>query len=224
MPEIYEKLRGAALFRGIGGDELIKLFGCLNAREQVYEKGGIILLAGDKLREVGLVLSGRVEVVSEDFSGNRNILEHIGEGGLFGEMFATADLDKSPVTIIAETRTKVMFADVARILSVCGESCGFHIRLIKNLLGIVALKNLELQDKVECLGNRNIKEKVDSFLNKQQKRAGTNPFKIPFTRAQMADYLCVNRSALSAVLCSMRDEGLIRFKKNNFWLMEKPGG
>ncbi len=219
MENIIKKLEGISLFDKIRPEELSQLMPCVKARVGHFEKGEIILLAGEKIREVGIVLSGSVQVMKEDAAGNRNIFARLSEKEIFAEVLNCAGIEKSPVTVLTDTGAGVLFLDFRRVIVSCGNACAFHSRLIQNMLRLVALKNLSMNDKITCLGHRTTREKVEAFLELQLERAGKNPFYIPFSRAQMADYLCVDRSALSAVLCKMRDEGQIRFEKNRFEIL-----
>lgn len=220
MKEYLEIYKNVPLFAGISEAELLSLLQCLHAQVKSYPKGGVVLLAGESIRQVGIVLEGTVQIIKEDLHGNRNILGRFAQGELFAEVFACIGIEKAPVTVFADTGTVVLFIDFRRIVTSCTAACAFHARLIENMLLLMARKNLMLSEKVMCIGHRSTREKVEAFLTLQQERAGTNPFDIVFSRAEMADYLCVERSAMSAVLCKMRDEGAIRFHKNSFELLE----
>ncbi len=217
-----EKLLGTPLFAGIDREELDRMMGCLCASQKAYPSGGSVMLAGDDADRVGLVIEGSVQVSREDINGNRNILARFGEGELFGEVFACMGVERIPVTVIASPGTTVLFIDLKRIVGSCGIACAFHSRLIANLLRLLAQKNLLLNEKVTCVGHRSTREKIEAFLMMQWEKEGQNPFKIPFTRAEMADYLCVDRSAMSAVLGKMRDEGVLRFNRSSFELLSLP--
>lgn len=220
MKKNLEILKLVPLFAGIAHEELGGLLVCLGAKVKDYAKDEIVLLAGDPVSHVGLVLEGSVQVYKEDFNGNRNILALVGRGELFAEVFACVGLDRSPVTVVADSDATVLFIDFRRIVTSCSSACAFHSRLVENMMRLMARKNIALNEKVSCIGHRTTREKVEAFLLMQVERAGRNPFEIPFSRAEMADYLCVDRSALSAVLGKMRDEGVLRYRKNQFELLE----
>ena len=208
-----------ALFRDIEEKQLESLLGCLTAVRRTYAKDEFVFMADDKAEAVGVVLSGGVYVIQEDFWGNRAILAHIGPGGLFGEAFSCAEVDKLPVSVVAAENSEIMLIDYRKIVTSCASSCVFHARLIKNMLRILAEKNIMLTRKMEHLSKRTTREKLLSFLSNQAATAKNSTVTIPFNRQELADYLCVDRSALSRELSSMQDEGLIKYDKNRFELL-----
>lgn len=219
MEKYFEVLREVKLFHGIKQDQLKALLGCLNARMMKYDSGNIIFLAGDAVSEVGIVCEGSVQIVREDVFGNRTILAKISAGGLFGEAFACAGVDTLPVSVIVGRGCVVLMIDYRRIITTCASSCDFHSRLIGNMLRVLAEKNLMLNQKIEALAARGIRGKLTAYLLAEAKKAGSRSFTIPFNRQDMADYLSVDRSAMSAELSRMRREGLLRFSKSNFELI-----
>lgn len=219
MKKYYPVLMSVPLFSGLCQEELELLFGCLGAVVRHYEKDEPITLPGDDIRHIGIVLGGRVQAVEADANGNRNIFSYFGPAELFGEVFVCAGLVKSPLAITAVSRASVLFLEFHRVLARCTLNCALHTRLIENMLRVIASKSMSLNEKLSCVGCRSIREKVEAFLTLQMKHAGQRSFQIPFSRMEMADYLCVDRSALSAVLCKMRDEGFIAFHRNRFELL-----
>ena len=177
-------------------------------------------MEGQPANEVGLVLMGEAHVMREDVFGNRTILTHLGRGDLFGEAYACAKMKRLPVTVSAVTESEIMFIDCKRILTTCTSACVFHTRLIENLMSVLAGKNILLMRKLEHISRRTTRDKLHSYLTEQARIAGRRDFSVPFNRQEMADYLCVERSAMSAELGRMRDEGLIEFEKNRFRLLE----
>ncbi|MEM1485494.1 Crp/Fnr family transcriptional regulator [Oscillospiraceae bacterium PP1C4] len=220
MKKYLEILINIPLFAGIQENELESLLGCLNAQVRHYPKGEIIMLSGAPMNSVGIVLEGSAQILKDDFNGNRNILARVKHGELFAEVFACIGIEHAPVTVLADTRAVVLFIDFRRIVSSCTSACAFHSRLIENMLRLMARKNMMLHEKVSCLGHRTTREKLEAFLLLHMEHAGTNPFEIPFSRNEMADYLCVDRSALSTVLGKMRDEEVIQYHKNSFELLD----
>ncbi len=212
--------RNVPLFWGIDETELQSLLGCLNARVKSYDKGEIIFLQGDKATAIGLVLTGSVQIVKEDYFGNRTILAHVGCSELFAEAFSCAGERVLEVSAVAVEQSEIMLIDYARIITTCPSSCMFHTRLIRNMLNILAEKNIQLNRKIEHTSKRTTREKLLSYLLEQAEMAHSNTFAIPFDRQELADFLCVERSAMSAELGRMRSEGLLDFKKNQFELFD----
>jgi CRP/FNR family transcriptional regulator, dissimilatory nitrate respiration regulator len=204
------------LFNDISADDLSVMLTCLGVKNKQYEKRGIIVLAEDKLDHVGVVLRGAVLIVKEDFVGNRSIVDRIGQYGMFGEAFACAGIQKSPVTIIAAEDSEIMWIQFRRIINSCSANCVFHSKLIENMMKLLALKNLQVNQKLELTSKRNMRDKLAAYLLMQAEEAKSFDFTIPLNRSELADYLYVDRSSLSRELGKMRDEGIIEFKRNHF--------
>ena len=200
-----------SLFDGIENGELEQLLPCLGGRRVFFDEGEYILMAGGRADQVGMVLSGSVLVFSDDFWGNRTILAHVERGGLFGEACSFARV---------ECLTEVLFTNCERIITVCPSACEFHNRLVRNMLKILAEKNMTLTQKIGHMGKRTTREKILSYLSEQAKKAGGESFTIPLNRQEMADYLAVDRSAMSKELGRLKEEGQISFHKNQFQLLK----
>ena len=194
------------------------MLSCLKAERKDFPKDAFLLRAGDTAESIGLVLSGSVLVIQEDIWGNRNILSKAGPGQTFAAAFACAPGSRLNVSVVAEAPVTAMFLNVKRILTVCPSACTHHSRIIRNLLGEMAGKNLMLGEKVSHMGQRTTRAKLMSYLSAQAQKHGAYEFDIPFSRQQLADYLAVERSGLSVELCKMRDEGLLEFQKSHFVL------
>lgn len=214
-------LQTSPLWKDIQPDDRTQLLGCLGASRAEYGKKSTIWSSGDLVPRMGLILSGEIRILMEDLEGRQNVLANISSPDLFGEVFALAGA-QSPVTVYTESGAEVLFLDIQRVTSICKDSCSFHRQFVWNLLELVARKNVALNQKIQCVGQRTTKEKISAFLSMYQTREGRNPFEIPFNRSEMADYLCVDRSALSQVLAQMQDEGLIEYHKNEFRLCHLP--
>lgn len=206
------------LFDRISESELDRMLGCLNASLKQYAKGNTIFFAGDPAVRVGVVLTGEAQVVRDDLFGNRTILANLAAGDLFGETFACAGVQVLPVGVLATSPCSVLLLDYRKIIRTCSSDCAFHSRLVENMMRILAQKNLLLSQKIEVLSARTTREKLLAYLSSQASRAGSSSFTIPFSRQALADYLCVDRSAMSAELGRMRDDGLLSFHKNRFEL------
>ena len=216
----YHFLKKTSLFRGTSEEELPTLLDCLAPSTREYAKNELILRQGEDVSAVGLVLSGRAQVIEEDFWGNRSILADAWPGDLFAEAYAFLPGELLRVSVVAAEPTGVMLLDGKRMLEVCSSACRFHTRLVQNVLAESARKNLALTRKVSHMSKRSTREKLLSYLSGQSLASGSDAFEIPFNRQQLADYLCVDRSAMSSELCKMRDEGLLTFDKNRFQLKD----
>ena len=221
MQEFFDVLQVCPLFTGIDRLDWEGMLACLGAHVTRAKKNQVILSEGDPAKYVGIVLSGSVQIVKVDYYGNRSIVARAEPGELFAESFACAGAAELPVSAVADTETAVMLIDCKRILTSCSNACAFHTRMIHNLLRVVALKNLQLNQKIEVTAKRTTREKLMAYLVSQAKQQGTDSFQIPFDRQALADYLQVERSAMSAELGKLRREGVLESKKNQFRLLRE---
>ena len=214
----YAFLKKTSLFRGTTEEELPTLLGCIAPTYRDFAKNEIILHQGEDITSVGMVLSGRVQIIEEDFWGNRNIIADVWPGEIFGESYAFLPGELLCVSAVAAEASAVMMIDARHMLEICSSACRFHTRLVQNMLAESAKKNLALTRKLSHMSKRSTREKLLSYLSGQSLAAGSDQFEIPFNRQQLADYLCVDRSAMSNELCKMRDEGMLSFDKSSFHL------
>jgi len=218
MKDFFPILAASPLFSGVTENELDAMLTCLAAKTEQFPKDVFLLHPGDAVEEIGMVLSGCALVVQEDIWGNRNILSKTGPGQTFADVFACAPGAVLNVSVEAESTMTVMFLHIRRVLSVCPSACSHHSRIIRNLLGELAEKNLRLNEKLTHMGQRTTRAKLMSYFSAEAQRRGSYEFDIPFSRQQLADYLGVERSGLSVELGKMRDEGLLDFHKSHFLL------
>lgn len=217
MKTSYQILQNCRLFSEIKESDFKALLECLSARQRQYKKNSFIFRAGDAMDFVGIVLAGAVHIVREDFWGKRAIVARIEEGAVFGEAFACAGV-KLPVSIIAAEESDVLLISSKRITGTCSSACVFHTMLIKNLTLLLAGKNIALIQKLEHITQASTREKLLSYLSEEARLAGKSTFDIPFNREELADYLSVERSAMSAELSRMQKDGLVQYRKNHFEL------
>ena len=219
MKEFYQIIKTSSLFEGITDQELDSMLSCLGAKTETYQKNSFILRTGDIADSIGLVLCGSILIIQEDYWGNRNIISKVGPGESFASSFACAYLPLN-VSAIADSPTMVMYLNVKRILNVCSNTCTYHNKILRNLLGELASKNIKLGEKVMHTSQRTTRAKLMSYLSAEAQRVGKYEFDIPYSRQQLADYLSVERSGLSLELSKMKDEGLLDYKKNHFRLLK----
>ena len=214
MKKIFETLKTNPLFQRISFSDFERMLGCMSAKTVFYKKDDVILLSGDTINFVGLILSGSVKIIKEDIDGRFTILAKFDVSEVFGEAFACAGISQSPVTIQAAEDSEILFIDYKKIITSCTNVCPFHSMFIENMLKLVALKNLMLNQKIDILSKRTTREKLMCYFDTE--RGAAKKFTIPFNREELARYLCVDRSAMSNELCKMRDEGQIKFNRNEF--------
>ena len=209
-------LSNTSLFRGITPEEVTSMLGCLMAEEKCYQKDEVIYRAGDTVPKIGIVITGSVSIEHDDLWGNKSVLDKIGHGQVFAETYACAPGEPLMVSAVAAESTVVLFLNVAKTLQPCSSACGHHGKLIRNLLTISAQKNLTLSRRIFHTSAKSIRGRLLSYLSFQATREGRREFDIPFNRQQLADYLSVDRSALSNELGKMQREGLITVHRNHF--------
>ena len=216
----YFFLQNTPLFHGIREDEIKEMLSCLSAREREYKKDDVILRAGNTASEIGLVESGSVNIVVNFYWGNSNIFGHVEKGSIFAENYAAIPGQELLCDVVAAEDCEILFLDMNKLSTACSKGCAFHNRLIHNLLRISAKKNLGLSTRMMHIAPKAIRDRLLSYLSEQAQESGSPHFTIPFDRQQLADYLGVDRSALSNELSKMQKDGLISYRKNEFTLNE----
>ena len=211
-------IQQSALFAHIKKEDIDGLLHIMDAHTRSYTKGSFILYAGDSIPRLGIVLSGTVHILQEDYWGNRNILSRIQPGSLFGEAFACLPDARSTVDAVALENTEVLFISVTSILHAGQVLTKPQEQVVLNLLAIMARRNMQLTQKIRYMAQRSTRQKLMFYLSEEAMRQGGPAFTIPFNRQQLADFLCVDRSAMSAELSKMKKEGLIEYHRDQFIL------
>ena len=216
---INAELLESPLFAGIAPEDRRAVLDCIGHHIGTYKKGEIIAFEQENIRHVGIVLSGCVDMVKEDLWGNKSLLVRTHKNEMFGETFACGSDTLSVVTFVASRDAEILFIPFERSLRTCSNACGFHQQLTRNMVGIIADKNRDLMRKLEVVSKRTIREKILAYLSMQAQVQNTRYFEIPFGRMEWAEYLCVDRSALTRELAKMREEGLLDFDRNCFRML-----
>ena len=212
MNYFFDILSKCPLFDGIKQSDLNSMIACLGGRTVDIAKGNPVFLEGSPAIYVGVVLSGTVQVVREDYNGNRSVMTILQPGELFAEAFSFAGIETMPVSVFATKDSKVLLLDCRRILNSCSNACDFHSILMKNLLQGMAQKNLSLSRKIRYMSKKSTKEKLMAYLSDQAKQHGSTDFVIPYDRQALADYLGVERSAMSTEIGKLKKSGKIDTK------------
>mgnify|MGYP003207667347 CR=1 FL=1 len=210
-------LRNTGLFEGIEDEEMETMLKCLGVFTRRYAKGEFLFRRGDHTDCLGVILDGEVRLIREDWWGNRTILAQLGKGMTTCMEYACTS-DPLDVSIVAEESTEILYLDVGRAANVCSSSCQFHNRLVKNLMRNLAGSSMSMNRRLNQLVKRSTREKICAFLSDQARAAGSSDFMIGMNRQEMADYLGVDRSAMSTELGRMQREGILEFQKNHFVL------
>ena len=219
MKKYIPVLKRTKLFSGVGEEDISSLLSCLGARKKEYKKGEYILREGEHISDVFILVEGKIHIQKDDYWGNRSILSVISVGEMFGEAYSSPESGALLNDIVAVEDSSVIFFDVKRILTTCSSACRFHNMIVQNMFFAISDKNRKLVQKLGHMSGRTTRTKLISYLSEEAKRQGSSTFTVPFNRQQLADYLCVDRSAMSNELCKMRDEGMIKFEKSRFELL-----
>ena len=218
MEQYLFVLRNSPFFQGMTDQEILSVLHCVNGMTIQKEKDEYILRVGDSTEAMGLVLSGSVLSIQEDLWGHRNIVDRVGVGEYFAEPFAATPGAVLNVSVVAAENSEILLLNMNRLMQTCATACTHHNKLIRNLVSVMARKVLNLNSKITHMGKRSTRDKILSYLSAESMKQGKLAFDIPYDRQQLADYLCVERAAMSAELSKLRKEGYLKTNRNHFEL------
>ncbi|MDR1779051.1 MAG: Crp/Fnr family transcriptional regulator [Clostridiales Family XIII bacterium] len=221
MKNIFPVISSSPLFAGISSEDFGAIMGCLGAAVKGYDKGETVYFEGDTVSEIGLLVSGKLHLLKNDIWGNNSILTEISPPDMFAEAVVCSGLGRVPVSVVAKEKSEILFIDYKKVVTTCEGACGFHSKLIRNMIGVLARKNILLSNKMEHITKRTIKDKLLSYLGDAARQTGSRSIDIPYNRQELADYLSVERSALSAEMSKLKSEGIIDYRKNHFEVLRK---
>lgn len=213
---MIEALKNAELFANIDEPDRSSMLKCLGSRQQDFSKGDFIFLAGESAPAVGLLLSGSAQVIKENVFGDSMIISSLRTGDMFGETFACMGVETVPVSVVALEKSMVLFLNVSQIVHICQSACPFHQQLITNLLRIIAEKNAVLNRKMSYLTHKTIRSRLQAYFYDLMEQSCSVNFMVPFNRSELADYLCIDRSALCRELSHMKDDGILDYSGRSF--------
>lgn len=219
MEDYIRILKGTKLFAGIAEDEISLMLSCLDAHIREYRKGEYVFRQGEHISTITMLVDGELHIQQDDYWGNRSIISHITTGEMFGEAYIAPESGALLNDVVAVEDSTVIFLDAKKIMTVCSSACRFHSIVVQNLFFAISEKNRKLVMKLGHMSKRTTREKLISYLSAESRRQNSSDFTIPFNRQQLADFLSVDRSAMSNELCRMRNEGLLRFDKSRFTLL-----
>ena len=221
MEQYYPILKKCTLFRGIEDRNYKHLIDCLNAQIKSFDEEEFIFLSGDEINQVGIVLSGRIEILKENLAGNRHIIAILEPSHMFAEGIVCTASRLAPVTVQAKQPSLIMQIPYERVIRSCGMSCTYHFGLIQNMMVVLGEKNVNLNWKLELLTLKGMREKLASYLIKTSHENGSNIFQIPLNRSELADFLNVSRTSMCRELTRMKDDGLIDLYGRSFKILNK---
>lgn len=188
-------------------------------RTQHFDKNAILFCMGDIIREIGIVLSGSINIETVDLWGNKSLLNNIHAGHLFAETYALCN-EPIMVNAVAAETSEILFLSSDILTDSRYRNCSWHAKITENMLYISLQKNQALANRIFCTTPKTIRERLLIYLSSESSKAKSTSFQIPFNRQELADYLNLDRSALSKELGKMRNDGILRFHKNQFTLLD----
>lgn len=223
MKQNIELLRQAKLFSGVGDEDISAMLDCMQSNTVSYKKSEYVYRQGEHIDNIAILVKGKLLIQRDDFWGNRTIINSVSPGEIFGEAYVAPESGSILNDVVAETDCEIIFINISRMLNVCSNSCRFHSTVIQNLFFAISEKNRNLVQKMVHISKRSTRAKLISYLSDEAKKNNSNSFTIPFNRQQLADFLSVDRSAMSNELCKMRDEGMLEFNRSHFTLLQSDG-
>ncbi len=200
-------------------DELKGLLECFHARIKKYEKEEMVIRQGDIISNIYLILEGGVNIEKDSYWGRRIIISRLGKNDNLALSFVGSKNVESSVDAITVEDTLILILSYEKCTSMCQNACTRHKVLINNLFQILSKENIELIQKIENVSQKSIRDKILTYLSNEAQKNHSNKFTIKFNRQDLADYLNVDRSAMSFELSKLQKEGLIKYNKNQFELL-----
>ena len=221
MKKDFEFIKKCPLFDKINDKELHIILNSRYTNVRNFTKNQVIIAEGEETNHIGIVLSGAVQIVRNDYYGNRSIITHIKPQQIFAEVFAFTEIKAMPVSVIATCKSRIMLIDLKNLLNDFIDKNAIYAKLTNNLLRLITKKNLKLNEKIEIISKRTTREKIMAFLISQSKLNQSKTFTIPYDRQGLADFLEVDRSAMSAEISKLREEGILESNRSKFKLIRK---
>ena len=219
MTEYIEDLAQTNLFWEIEPNDIAGLLGCINARRVEYRKDDLIIEEGSMVYDFGIILSGHGRSIKWDTNDKVIIITLLKKGSEIGIILAASLEHKSPVSVQAQDDVSVLLIPFERVFTRCKKACPQHDKLLRNFINIVAEKGLVLHERIDCLLKSTVRDKILAYLTRVSREQHSRTVSIPINRNAMAEYLNVERSALSRELSKMKREGILDYRKNDFKLL-----
>ncbi len=216
MKKYLPILNQSKLFKQLSDEDILHALNCLDVKIKAFPRNSNILMPNTVQEDLCLLLEGEVLLIRDDFWGNQHLIGEIKKQEIFAESYALNQQVALPLRALAANKSLVMFINIKKLQTTCGHHCAYHQQLITNLMTILAKKNLMMNEKIRCLSQRSIKEKILTYLENEAKHQNRSAFDIPFNRQQLADFLAIDRSALSRELSNLKKQGLIDYHTNHF--------
>lgn len=221
MERLFPILKKCALFTDIKEAQYKSLLTCIQAYTKTYQTNDYVFLIGEEINYVGIVLSGSLELRKENAAGLLHILDFVGPSQIFGEGIVCTKARISPVLVRVKEPSEILFIPYKKIITTCSNSCNFHVQIIQNMMLILGEKNHILNQKIELLTLKGMREKLATYLLLESKKQHSSTFQIVPNRNELANFLNVARTSMCRELARMKEEGLIDYYQNSFQILAK---
>lgn len=208
------------LFSGISRDDGVELMNRLGATTRKIPAGGFVFREGTLKRNIGVLLDGELEMFETDPDGRRTMVGVVKPQQSFAQIFAFAEVEQHPASVMAIEDSVILVIPIANILPKAGEGIDAVRRtFIHNMMIDMANTAWTLRSRAFILSRHTTEDRLMTFLREQMRAAGSSSFKIPYDRQGLADFLSVDRSALSSVISKLSKRGVLKYHKNHFVIL-----
>lgn len=218
--EYFQDLKKTPIFKETTEFECQAMMFCFKTKFKTFQKNEQIVKQGDLIEDVVLIVKGGAIAENIDLLGNVNIVSELERGDVYGLECAVAQEEVFRDTLVANQKTLVLFMNKHRIINPCFNRCKRHENVVKNIMKLVAESHIKLLDKLTHMSRKTTREKLLSYLIAESKKSRNEYFEIPFNKTELANYLSVDRSAMSTELNKMKEEGIIDFDKKRYRILE----
>lgn len=209
-------MKKTKIFQNIENEDINKMLKCFEAKKRVFKKESIIMNYLGNTSTIGIITKGKAELIRNDYNGNRTIIETLTEDDIFGEVFSSYNINE--LSIKASEETEVLFIDYYHITKRCKKACPYHSKLVENTLNILSEKIVNINERIEILAKRTIREKILAYFDIMSKKRLSKTFTIPFTYTDLADYLGIDRSAMQREIKNLKEDNLITTNRKKITL------
>jgi len=222
MEKYLSKIKKSPLFLGITEEELSRMLNCFGASIKKYETGEMIIRQGDVVSKIYMILEGSVYIEKDSYWGRRIIVQKLNELNNIALGLVASRNAESSISAVCHKSATILALNFNKCSSMCTNACSHHVSLIQNMFKILSKENIELLEKIENISQKSIRDKLLTFLSNESMKNKSSCFEINFNRQELADYLNIDRSAMSFEMSKLKSEGLVDFEKNKFTLFELP--
>lgn len=216
LKKIIEILHKCILFKGFTEQDIEQSLKTSKFLKKEYKKAEIVAIEGDNCSNIGIVLSGSIEIQRIYESGRVVVMERLNEGNIFGEVIIFSDYSKYPATIMATEKSEIMYISKENILALCKDNICF----LNNFMGLLSKKILMLNKKIKSMSYKTIAQKISNYIIEEHRKQKAMNIKLNHTKKEIADMMGIPRPSLSRELINLREKGLIDFHKDEIKILD----